>query len=828
MQVENLTDTSSESETEPLEIDDKTLLEIETLNKTIIEYPYDYESYIKLITTCSKYKKNVEIYKKLNQCRNNMQKMFPLTETLWIDWISDIENESNNDNADPEIDETIKKLYELSIKDYISVKIWCKYYQYLIGRDTSFEIIEKILDRALLSAGFNVNDGNTLWKLYREYEFTILSNFDKDTECYKKHYKKISSLFIRQLSIPSIHLNQVTEEAKNWFNESELSEILTSNQHEIVLKSWNEMEKFENLLKSLDNSSKIVETFQNYIDSIINKNLWAFDPSVIFSVFERFVTLCCLDENAWIKYIKFIVEYVKDYSRAHDVSVRASRNCYWSNKILLYQLLFWEHSVAIDYEAVCDKFILASTSARDYVNLHIELISILFRSETKKNSDITFYFEKSLQLLTVNYPHEKGSYLRFLQFWLNWEEFECKNMLTSRKIWEKIITCGTSKQGEIWCEYIKFEWRNGTKDSCRKVQKMALNSNPDNFHKIAHLCLSYERIHGEHEDYLNLHEKIDKVNERDKVYGAHKHGEKRKFNFIVKKKFEPKKQKTYLPNINVAQNVKVQKKAQPKLDKMIDNDGFAVPNKRIEPTKTSDYSDNPNLTLFLSNIAYNVEEAQIRKALEKCKGITSVQIVRDNFTLKSKGFGYLKFESNEYKEAALKYDRTPVGGRPLYVSLLKEDKTKPNSFKYSTIKEDNKVFIKYLPPDMTSSKLEELFSKFGDILNVRLITFKDGQSKGIAYIDFKTSEFANKAVENMNGKEIENKQLFVAISDPPAKSLQKKTPILNIKKSFVECVNKSKETGMHLRIKPRSIQIKQPPENFKAKSNDEFRKYIKN
>ena len=80
--------------------------------------------------------------------------------------------------------------------------------------------------------------------------------------------------------------------------------------------------------------------------------------------------------------------------------------------------------------------------------------------------------------------------------------------------------------------------------------------------------------------------------------------------------------------------------------------------------------------------------------------------------------------SKENAEAALKLDRTPIDGRPVFVSR-NEDKSMNfgvNKFKYQTKIEKNKLFVTGLPFTTTKEELEEIFKTV--VLKQGLIKFK--------------------------------------------------------------------------------------------------------
>ena len=83
--------------------------------------------------------------------------------------------------------------------------------------------------------------------------------------------------------------------------------------------------------------------------------------------------------------------------------------------------------------------------------------------------------------------------------------------------------------------------------------------------------------------------------------------------------------------------------------------------------------------------------------------------------------------------------------------------------------ERNKLFVKGLPKSATKETLQELFGKFGQLKDVRIVTYRNGHSKGIAYIDFLNANEASKAVLKLDNHVIEGYTISVAISEPPAR-----------------------------------------------------------
>ena len=106
----------------------------------------------------------------------------------------------------------------------------------------------------------------------------------------------------------------------------------------------------------------------------------------------------------------------------------------------------------------------------------------------------------------------------------------------------------------------------------------------------------------------------------------------------------------------------------------------------------------------------------------------------------------------------------------VFISVNETDKqNREKHFKYSTTMERNKLFVKGLPYSATKESLQELFGQFGEVKDVRIVTLRNGHSKGLAYVDFAHDSDASKAIVKMDNYVLEGRTISVAISQPPAR-----------------------------------------------------------
>ena len=77
------------------------------------------------------------------------------------------------------------------------------------------------------------------------------------------------------------------------------------------------------------------------------------------------------------------------------------------------------------------------------------------------------------------------------------------------------------------------------------------------------------------------------------------------------------------------------------------------------------------LTLFVGNLPYSAETADLESAFSEFEGVTETKVVKDFQTGRSRGFGFVSFDSKEKAEQALVMDGKEINGRPLRVNIAR-------------------------------------------------------------------------------------------------------------------------------------------------------------
>jgi RNA recognition motif-containing protein len=84
---------------------------------------------------------------------------------------------------------------------------------------------------------------------------------------------------------------------------------------------------------------------------------------------------------------------------------------------------------------------------------------------------------------------------------------------------------------------------------------------------------------------------------------------------------------------------------------------------------------------------------------------------------------------------------------------------------------NNKLFVGNLSFNLSEAALEELFATHGKVVSVAIPTDRDtGRKRGFAFVEMETEAEAQAAIQGLNGKEVDGRQLAVNLSKPKTKS----------------------------------------------------------
>lgn len=164
--------------------------------------------------------------------------------------------------------------------------------------------------------------------------------------------------------------------------------------------------------------------------------------------------------------------------------------------------------------------------------------------------------------------------------------------------------------------------------------------------------------------------------------------------------------------------------------------------------------------IFIKNLDPAIDNKALHDTFSAFGNILSCKVVTDA-NEKSRGYGYVHYETQEAADAAIKH----VNGMLLNDSIVFVGQHIPRRERNAQTEEFRSkftnVYVKNLAETVGDEEFRQMFSTFGGITSAIVTRDEDGKSKGFGFINFETHEAAQAAVDDMNDKDINGKVLFV-------------------------------------------------------------------
>jgi len=170
--------------------------------------------------------------------------------------------------------------------------------------------------------------------------------------------------------------------------------------------------------------------------------------------------------------------------------------------------------------------------------------------------------------------------------------------------------------------------------------------------------------------------------------------------------------------------------------------------------------------VFIKNLDKQLDNRHLNDTFSAFGNIVSCKVATDDSAV-SKGYGYVQYETKEEAENAIaKVNGMLICDKKVYVGHFV-----PKQEREKSVNTDNtftNVFVKNLSEDVED--LKATFEKFGKITST--VVMKDsetGKSKMFGFVNFETHEAAAKAVEELNGKKVGEKEMYVGRAEKKAR-----------------------------------------------------------
>ncbi|XP_004253267.1 polyadenylate-binding protein 3 isoform X2 [Solanum lycopersicum] len=177
--------------------------------------------------------------------------------------------------------------------------------------------------------------------------------------------------------------------------------------------------------------------------------------------------------------------------------------------------------------------------------------------------------------------------------------------------------------------------------------------------------------------------------------------------------------------------------------------------------------------VYVKNLPESTSDEDLKKLFEKYGTITSAVVMTDS-SGKSKCFGFVNFETWDAAASAVEeLNGSSLNENVLYVGKAQKKSEREadlrakfeqeRASRFEKLKGAN-LYLKNLDDTVNDENLKELFVEYGTITSCKVMRDAKGSSKGSGFVAFSTPEEATRALNEMNGKLIGRKPLFVAVA----------------------------------------------------------------
>lgn len=164
--------------------------------------------------------------------------------------------------------------------------------------------------------------------------------------------------------------------------------------------------------------------------------------------------------------------------------------------------------------------------------------------------------------------------------------------------------------------------------------------------------------------------------------------------------------------------------------------------------------------VFIKNLDKSIDNKAMYDTFSAFGNILSCKVAQDE-TGQSKGYGFVHFETEEAANMSIeKVNGMLLNDKKVYVGrfIPRKEREKELGEKAKLF---TNVYVKNFGDELSDEKLKDMFEKYGTITSHKVMT-KEGKSRGFGFVAFENPEAAEIAVQELNGKELnDGKTLYV-------------------------------------------------------------------
>ncbi|KAK1403397.1 29 kDa ribonucleoprotein A, chloroplastic [Heracleum sosnowskyi] len=161
--------------------------------------------------------------------------------------------------------------------------------------------------------------------------------------------------------------------------------------------------------------------------------------------------------------------------------------------------------------------------------------------------------------------------------------------------------------------------------------------------------------------------------------------------------------------------------------------------------EVDDRSFSPDLKIFVGNLPFSCDSALLAGLFGRAGTVEMVEVIYDKITGRSRGFAFVTMSTVEEVEAAVQqFNGYELDGRPLRVNSGPPPPRDENSFRAPRGGGRRKVLDAKVVYDRES-----------------------GRSRGFGFVTYGSSDEVNRAIDNLNGADLDGRQIRVSVAEAP-------------------------------------------------------------
>lgn len=169
--------------------------------------------------------------------------------------------------------------------------------------------------------------------------------------------------------------------------------------------------------------------------------------------------------------------------------------------------------------------------------------------------------------------------------------------------------------------------------------------------------------------------------------------------------------------------------------------------------------------LFVGNLPYDVDSERLAHLFEPAGVVEISEVIYNRDTDQSRGFGFVTMSTVEEAEKAVEmFNRYEINGRFLTVNKAAPRGTAPER-PIRTFEPSFRVYVGNLPWDVDNTRLEEVFSQYGDVVSARVVFDREtGRSRGFGFVTMSSEKEINDAIAALDGQAVDGRTVRVNVA----------------------------------------------------------------